>query len=202
MKINTAEFLVSNADYKLCPEPDKPEYAFIGRSNVGKSSLINMLTGQNKLAKTSGTPGKTQLINHFIINNEWYLVDLPGYGYAKVSKTERKKFKNMIYHFLEKRLDLMCVFVLIDSRIKAQQNDLQFMEWLGSKGIPFVLVFTKIENLKPDELTKNIDNYRLEMLKKWDVIPQIFLTSARSGAGKAEILQFVEETNVHFGAEI
>lgn len=199
MKIDKAEFVVSNSDWKLCPPPDKPEYAFIGRSNVGKSSLINMLTNHSKLAKTSGTPGKTQLINHFLINEEWYIVDLPGYGYAKVSKTERKKFKNMIYHFLENRLELMCVFVLLDSRIPAQQSDLIFMEWLGNKGIPFVMCFTKIENLKQEELDANIDQYRLEMLKKWDALPQMFFTSARSEAGKEEILEFIEQTNPYFG---
>lgn len=201
MKIETAEFLMSNSDFRKCPEPDMPEYAFIGRSNVGKSSLINMLTERKKLAKTSGTPGKTQLINHFVINDTWYLVDLPGYGYAKVSKTERRKFKNMIYQFLESRHELMCVFVLLDSRIPAQTSDLQFMEWLGNKGIPFVMVFTKIENLKEDELNANIDAFKVEMHKGWDVLPQLFLTSARSGAGKDDILDFVTHTNQFFGQE-
>ncbi len=195
MTINQAEFVVSNSDYKMCPELNQPEYAFIGRSNVGKSSLINMLTGRNNLAKTSGTPGKTQLINHFKINDSWYIVDLPGYGYAKVSKRDRRKFKGMIYHFLEQRLDLMCVFVLLDSRIPPQNSDLEFMNWLGEKGIPFVMCFTKIENLKAYELDENLAAYKAKMLETWEDLPQIFLTSSRSKAGREDILDFIEQTN-------
>ena len=201
MKVVSAEFLISNSDYKKCPELNKPEYAFIGRSNVGKSSLINLLTGRKGLAKTSGTPGKTQLINHFVINDDWYIIDLPGYGYAKVSKSERKKFKGMIYHFLESHTTLMCVFVLLDSRISPQAVDLQFMNWLGEKGIPFVMCFTKIENLKKAELEKNLETYKAEMLKTWEALPPIFTTSSRSGEGKAEILQFIEETNTLYESD-
>jgi GTP-binding protein len=193
-----ADFVMSNSDYKKCPAPNLPEYAFIGRSNVGKSSLINMITGRKSLAKISGTPGKTQLINHFKIDNAWYLVDLPGYGYAKTSKTERAKFMKMIYSYMENRDNLMCVFQLIDSRVKPQENDLKFMEWMGQKGIPFVIVFTKTDKLKGNELHKNITNYKKELLKVWESLPRMFESSSTTKEGREEIIQFVKNTNPLF----
>ena len=195
MKIKTAEFVISNTDINKCPKERIPEYAFIGRSNVGKSSLINMLTDHKKLAKTSGKPGKTQLINHFKINKEWFLVDLPGYGYAKVSKKDRSIFAKFIYEYLEARENLICTFVLVDSRHEPQKNDMIFMEWLGQKQIPFVIVFTKMDKLSSSELNKNISKYRTEMLKTWEEIPQTFRSSAESGLGKLEILNFIDHTN-------
>ena len=197
-EIKEAEFLMSNQDYKRCPKPDRPEYAFIGRSNVGKSSLINMLTGRNALAKTSSKPGKTQLINHFSIDQSWYLVDLPGYGYAKVSKKLRGKFKGLIYHYLENRENLMCVFVLIDSRIPPQKLDLEFMAWLGKNHVPFVMCFTKAEKLKPEELEANLKTYEETMYKDWAFLPDRFVTSAISGMGKEEVTGFIQETNKLF----
>lgn len=197
MIIKTAEFVISNTDYKKCPEPDIHEYAFIGRSNVGKSSLINMLVNNKKLAKTSSTPGKTQLINHFIINDEWYLVDLPGYGYAKVSKVKRGEWSKIISDYILKRENLVSVFVLIDSRHKPQKLDIEFMEWLGIKGIPFSMVFTKIDKISSSELTKNLMHYKKEMLKSWESLPKIFMSSAKSQHGKDEILKYIEETNNH-----
>jgi GTP-binding protein len=198
MIIKQAEFVISNTDITQCPEPNKPEYAFIGRSNVGKSSLINMLTDRKKLAKTSGTPGKTQLINHFMINENWYLVDLPGYGYAKVSKKERNKWSNFIYEFLQRRENLMCVFVLLDARHPPQKVDLEFMEWLGKKGLPFVMTFTKIDKLSSSQLSKNMNHYRKEMEKVWEYLPPIFMTSASSKHGRENVLNFIEETNALF----
>ena len=195
MKINTAEFLISNTDIKKCPERDIPEYAFIGRSNVGKSSLINMLTNHSKLAKTSSTPGKTQLVNHFIINDEWYLVDLPGYGYAKVSKKMRAEFGKINKSYLKKREQLTCLFVLLDSRHKPQKSDLEFMEFLGTEGIPFVMVFTKADKISSSEMNINQIAYKKDMLKTWESLPQIFITSATSKHGKDSILDFIEETN-------
>lgn len=194
MKIRSARFVISNTDVSSCPEPNIAEFAFIGRSNVGKSSLINMLTGHGKLAKTSGTPGKTQLINHFIINDEWYLVDLPGYGYAKTSKEDRKKWMKMIYKYLETRKNLLCVCVLLDARHEAQKIDLEFMEWLGTKGIPFVMVFTKIDKLSSSVLNKNLLAYQKRMLQDWESIPQVFATSSTSKHGRDELLQFIGET--------
>ena len=196
-----AEFLMSNSDFKKCPSPTLPEYAFIGRSNVGKSSLINMLTGHRGLAKISGTPGKTQLINHFKIDNAWFLVDLPGYGYAKTAKSERAKFLKMIYSYLENRENLMCVFQLVDSRIKPQGSDLKFMEWMGQKGIPFVIVFTKTDKLKTNELHKNVLDYKKEMFKVWEALPRMFETSASSKEGREEILQFIKNTNPLFAQD-
>lgn len=197
MEIEKAEFFTSSSDFHQCPEGDRPEYAFIGRSNVGKSSLINMLCERNKLAKTSGKPGKTQLINHFEVN-DWYLVDLPGYGYAKVSKKDRKKFKGMIYNYMAHRENLQCVFVLVDSRIPPQKLDLEFMEWLGKKGIPFVIVFTKIEKLSSAELNKNIKAYKKEMLKVWESMPTYFSSSAHAKLGRESILGLIHETNQYF----
>tara|TARA_B100000242_G_C43041424_1_gene485864 strand:+ start:192 stop:803 length:612 start_codon:yes stop_codon:yes gene_type:complete len=195
MKIKSADFVVSNTDINKCPKEHIPEYAFIGRSNVGKSSLINMLTGRKSLAKTSGKPGKTKLINHFKINDNWFLVDLPGYGYARVSKKNRSIFAKFIYEYLEKRENLICTFVLIDSRHEPQKIDMQFMEWLGQNQIPFVIIFTKMDKLSSSQLNKNLTKYKIEMLKKWENIPQIFRSSALSGLGKSEILKFIEQTN-------
>tara|TARA_B110000967_G_C18895475_1_gene570302 strand:+ start:2619 stop:3227 length:609 start_codon:yes stop_codon:yes gene_type:complete len=195
MKINSAEFVISNTDLEKCPKERIPEYAFIGRSNVGKSSLINMLTSRKSLAKTSGRPGKTQLINHFKINKDWFLVDLPGYGYAKVSKKDRSIFAKFIYDYLENRENLICTFVLIDSRHDPQKIDMLFMEWLGNKGIPFVIIFTKMDKLSSSQLNKNLGKYKLEMLKTWEEVPQCFMSSAESGLGKMEILKFIDATN-------
>ena len=195
MKIKSADFVISNTDIDKCPKERIPEYAFIGRSNVGKSSLINMLTGRKSLAKTSGKPGKTQLINHFKINDNWFLVDLPGYGYAKVSKKNRSIFAKFIYKYLEKRENLICTFVLVDSRHEPQKIDMLFMEWLGQNQIPFVIVFTKMDKLSSSQLNKNITKYKTEMLKTWEDIPQTFRSSAESGLGKSEILKFIEQTN-------
>lgn len=195
MKIKSAEFVISNTDIAKCPKERIPEYAFIGRSNVGKSSLINMLTNRKSLAKTSGRPGKTQLINHFKINDTWFLVDLPGYGYARVSKKDRSIFAKFIYDYLENRENLVCTFVLVDSRLEPQKIDLQFMEWLGEKQLPFVIVFTKIDKLSSTQLNKNLSKYRTEMLKTWEEIPQTFMSSSSSGMGQLEILNFVERTN-------
>ena len=195
MKIKSADFVISNTNIDKCPKERIPEYAFIGRSNVGKSSLINMLTGRKSLAKTSGKPGKTQLINHFKINNNWFLVDLPGYGYAKVSKKNRSIFAKFIYEYLEKRENLICTFVLVDSRHEPQKIDMLFMEWLGENQIPFVIVFTKMDKLSSSQLNKNTTKYKTEMLKTWEDIPQTFRTSTESGLGKSEILKFIEQTN-------
>ncbi len=175
-----------------------PEYAFIGRSNVGKSSLINMLVNNNKLAKTSGKPGKTQLINHFIINDNWYLVDLPGYGYAKVSKKDRRVWSGFIKDYIMKRENLMNLFVLIDSRHEPQKNDLEFMENLGINGIPFAMIFTKIDKLSQTQLKKNIENYKKKMLETWEFLPPVFLSSANDKRGKEDILNFIEDTNKLF----
>ena len=195
MKIKSADFVISNTDIDKCPKERIPEYAFIGRSNVGKSSLINMLTGRKSLAKTSGKPGKTQLINHFKINDNWFLVDLPGYGYAKVSKKNRSIFAKFIYEYLEKRENLICTFVLVDSRHEPQKIDMLFMDSLGQNQIPFVIIFTKMDKLSSSQLNKNITKYKTEMLKTWEDIPQTFRSSAESGLGKSEILKFIEHTN-------
>jgi GTP-binding protein len=195
MEIKQAEFLTSSAKPSQCPKPDKPEYAFIGRSNVGKSSLINMLCNRNSLAKTSSTPGKTQLINHFTINNEWYLVDLPGYGYAKVSKTQRKSFQLLIDGYLRHRSNLMCLFILIDIRHKPQKVDMEFMHQMGQWGIPFVIVFTKSDKLKPTEIEKNMTGYKNALLEEWEEVPPYFISSAVKKDGKDDILSFIEEVN-------
>jgi len=198
LEIKSATFVISNTDYKKSPPATLPEYAFIGRSNVGKSSLINMLCGNKSLAKTSGKPGKTQLINHFIINvkNEpWYLVDLPGYGYAKVSKTLKERWGKFLQEYILKRENLLCMFVLIDCRLEPQKIDLEFMQWLGEKGIPFVMVFTKKDKLHINEFNKNIKVYNKKMLDLWEELPLQFFTSSTNSEGKAEILQFIEVTN-------
>lgn len=195
MIIKTAKFVVSNTDINKGPTDGLPEYAFIGRSNVGKSSLINMLTDHKHLAKTSGTPGKTQLINHFIINDQWYLVDLPGYGFAKASKTSRLKWEKFISEYLTQRKTLINIFVLIDSRLEPQQIDLEFMGWCGEKGLPFSMVFTKIDKLSSSALQKNLLLYKKEMLKQWDDLPPIFTSSAESKFGREKVLNYIEQIN-------
>ena len=196
MKIKTADFVISNSEVSKCPKERLPEYAFIGRSNVGKSSLINMLTGQNKLAKTSGRPGKTQLINHFKINNSWFLVDLPGYGYAKVSKSIKKTFQSFIKNYFLQREQLICSFVLIDCRHEPQKIDLEFMEFLGENGIPFSILFTKSDKIKLSELNRNIEAYIKKMTSTiWEEMPQYFVTSATSSSGKEELLSYIDTLN-------
>lgn len=195
MEIGKAEFLVSNSDVSKCPKPDRPEYAFIGRSNVGKSSLINMLTNVNSLAKTSASPGKTQLINHFKINSDWYLVDLPGYGYARANKAAKEQFSQIIKNYVLKRENLYCLFVLIDSRHAPLKIDLEFMEWLGENGVPFVMVFTKADKLSALEKGKCIAAYHEEMLKNWETVPPSFITSASHRTGRQELLDYIEELN-------
>lgn len=188
---------MSNTKVELCPAPTKPEYAFIGRSNVGKSSLINMLTEQKGLAKTSSSPGKTQLINHFLINDTWYLVDLPGYGYAKVSKESRESWRRMINYYLNHRENLTCVFVLIDSRHEPMQQDLEFLEYLGKAGVPFVIVFTKTDKQSATKTDSTIAAYKRKLLETWEELPQIFSTSAVKRGGRDEILNYIDEVNAH-----
>lgn len=195
MQIKKAEFLTSSSKTTQCPDANRPEFAFIGRSNVGKSSLINMICNKSSLAKTSSTPGKTQLINHFNINDQWYLVDLPGYGYAKVSKTQIKEFKLLIDGYLRHRSNLMCLFILVDSRHKPQKSDLEFMHLMGTWGIPFVIVLTKLDKLKPSEKESKLEDYKKALLEEWEELPQMFVTSAEKGEGKDEILNFIEEVN-------
>lgn len=194
MKIKSAEFVISNSDVSKCPKERIPEFAFIGRSNVGKSSLINMLVDQKSLAKTSGKPGKTQLINHFKINNNWFLVDLPGYGFAKVSKSKKEEFQSFIKKYFAVREQLLYGFVLIDSRLEPQQIDLDFMEWLGENQIPFCIVFTKTDKISSVELQKNIAKYKRTLLKSWEEFPTYFETSSATNKGKDELLNFIEET--------
>ncbi|MGV6862461.1 MAG: ribosome biogenesis GTP-binding protein YihA/YsxC [Putridiphycobacter sp.] len=195
MKINTAEFIISNTDIKKCPPANLPEYAFIGRSNVGKSSLINKLTNNKKLAKISGKPGKTQLINHFLINKNWYLVDLPGYGFAKVPKAQRKKFEKMIQDYILMRENLTNMFVLIDSRIPAQQIDLEFMEWLGISNIPFSIIFTKVDKLNATRKSAFVQEYEAVMLENWEEMPPYFVTSSVDGSGRDDVLNYIESIN-------
>ncbi|GAB2782562.1 MULTISPECIES: ribosome biogenesis GTP-binding protein YihA/YsxC [Hymenobacter] len=201
MNIQEAKFLMSNSRVEDCPPPTLPEYAFIGRSNVGKSSLINMLTGQKGLAKTSSLPGKTQLINHFLINSTWYLVDLPGYGYARVSKESRVKWSRMINYYLRKRENLACVFVLLDSRHAPQAVDLEFMEQLGSEGVPFVMVFTKADKQSATRTQQNVAAYLQTMEQTWDEVPRHFITSAEEKTGREDILQFIAEVNQQLAQE-
>jgi GTP-binding protein len=193
MQIKTAVFSISNTEVSKCPADGKPEFAFIGRSNVGKSSLINMLCSKKGLAKTSGTPGKTQLINHFLINDLWYIVDLPGYGYAKVSKSQRNSFERFISDYLIKRETLMNIFVLLDARLEPQKIDIEFMNWCGQKGLPFSMVFTKIDKMSSSALQKNLAKYKKEMLKYWEELPPVFTTSSESGFGKEPLLNYVEQ---------
>ena len=198
MIVKQSEFVISNTDIKKCPSPTIPEYAFIGRSNVGKSSLINSITKRKSLAKISGKPGKTQLINHFIINDSWYLVDLPGYGYASVSKKQRLEFAKFIKIYLLERKNLMSLFVLVDSRLKPQKLDFEFMTWLGEMNIAFVICFTKLDKLSKTVAQKNIEFYKEEMLKTWEELPQMFYTSSVKEMGQKEILAFIAETNTLF----
>lgn len=195
MQIKSAEFVKSSPNVVDCPDPKIPEYAFIGRSNVGKSSLINHMTNRKKLAKTSSTPGKTQLINHFLINELWYLVDLPGYGWAQTSKVNKAAWKKMINSYLEVRQNLACVFVLVDCRHEPQKIDLEFMEWLGENGIPFSIVFTKADKLGKTQIQSNVANYKKEMRKTWEELPPTFVTSSTEKAGGKEILDFIERIN-------
>lgn len=192
MKITSAEFISSYADVRKCPPPDKPEFAFIGRSNVGKSSLINMLTLSKKLAKTSVTPGKTQTINHFLINKAWYLVDLPGYGYASVSKSTREGFGKMIEDYVLKRENLSCLFILIDPRVEPQKNDMSFIRWAGSQGVPIAILYTKADKLSRNDLQKNIRRFEKAMLQEWEELPPTIITSSEKKTGRDEILAFIE----------
>jgi len=198
MKIHHAEYVTSSVKLDQCPEATMPEYAFIGRSNVGKSSLINMLTARRKLAKVSGAPGKTITINHFIIDNAWYLVDLPGYGYAKRSKSERAKWQKMIRSYLLNRPNLMTVFLLIDVRHEPQNNDLEFMKWLAVSQIPFTIVFTKADKLKAVQTDKNLSVYKKNLLREWEELPEMIITSATKSKGREELLSFIETTNKLF----
>lgn len=193
MKINKAEFIKSSQTSSQCPITELPEFAFIGRSNVGKSSLINMLTGRKSLAKTSTTPGKTRLINHFLIDKTWFLVDLPGYGYAKVSKKDRKKFGSLITDYIKNRENLVCLFVLIDSRLKPQAIDMEFITWLGTNGVPFGIIFTKTDKPKQKELSENIKSFKEEMLKTWEAMPEVFTSSSVLKTGKEEVIGYISK---------
>lgn len=195
MEIKSAEFVISNSVVSKCPDSNLPEYAFIGRSNVGKSSLINMLTGFKKLAKTSATPGKTMLINHFMVNGEWYLVDLPGYGYAKRSKKDVEKLQHMIQGYVLNREQMTCLFVLVDSRHEPQKIDLEFIEWLGENGVPFAIVFTKADKSKKGQLAANIKNYLKKLKEQWEELPPHFLTSSEDRTGREELLSYIESIN-------
>jgi GTP-binding protein len=198
MKIQNSEFITSSTQEKQCPKPDKPEYAFIGRSNVGKSSLVNMLTNRRKLAKISSNPGKTITMNHFLINKEWYLVDLPGYGYAKRSKTERAKWEKMIRQYLLTRTNLLTVFLLVDLRIEPQKNDLEFMEWLATSRIPFVIAFTKADKVGLAKVDASVERYKNTLLENWEEVPPMLVTSAETSLGKEELLAYIEKTNQVF----
>lgn len=195
MVIKTAEFVKSSGKWQDCPEPNLPEYAFIGRSNVGKSSLINAMLNHKDLAKTSQTPGKTQLINHFLINESWYLTDLPGYGYARVSKSMRRDFEKIITNYIQHRKNLVNLFVLVDVRHTPQKIDIEFIEWCGENGVPFSIVFTKSDKLKPNAILTNVEDYKTELLKTWEDLPEIYVTSAEKKLGGDEILKFISTTN-------
>lgn len=201
MNIKSAEFEISNTDVKKCPEGFKPEYAFIGRSNVGKSSLINMLTNRIGLAKTSSTPGKTMLINHFIINDEWYIVDLPGYGYAQRGKESREKLKHIIQSYILGRAQMTNLFVLVDSRHKPQKIDLEFMQWLGENEVPFSIVFTKMDKLGKEAGQRNVEAYKAQLLEQWEELPPLFITSSEDRRGRDELLNYIEEINRQIAEE-
>ncbi|QIY84523.1 YihA family ribosome biogenesis GTP-binding protein [Chryseobacterium sp. NEB161] len=195
MQIKTAEFVKSSQKWQECPEPNLPEYAFIGRSNVGKSSLINAMMNHKDLAKTSQTPGKTQLINHFLVNENWYLTDLPGYGYAKVSKSLRKDFEKLITNYILNRKNLVNLFVLVDIRHTPQKIDLEFMQWCGESGVPFSIVFTKADKLKPGAADKNVGIYKNDLLQTWEELPDLYITSAEKKTGGDLILDYIQKTN-------
>ena len=193
--IKSARFVISNTDIKKCPNDGKPEYAFIGRSNVGKSSLINMVTGHRKLAMTSATPGKTLLINHFVVNDEWYLVDLPGYGYSKQSKSQNEQLEHIISSYVLNREAMTLLFVLIDCRHEPQKIDLEFFQWLGENGVPFSIIFTKADKLTKTALSSNIAAYKKRLLEDWEELPPVFITSSETGLGREELLQYIEQIN-------
>ena len=195
MIIKDAKFIISNSRADMCPKHDRPEYAFIGRSNVGKSSLINMLTGRKALAKTSSTPGKTLLINHFLINNDWYLVDLPGYGYAQRGKSEMSKLKSLIEHYVLEREELTCLFVLIDLRHELQAKDAEFIRMLGENGVPFGIIFTKADKLSKTAAKNNVENICKALSEEWEELPPYFVTSSATGLGKDEVLGFIDDCN-------
>ena len=195
MIIKKAEFVISNTDPAKCPQDRRPEYAFIGRSNVGKSSLINMLTGRKGLAMTSSTPGKTQLINHFLINDEWYIVDLPGYGYAQRGKKGRERIREIIDAYLDEREALTCLFLLLDCRHEPQKIDMEFITHLGEAGIPFVIVFTKTDKISASKLKENIEKYKTKLLETWEELPPVFITSSEQKKGKEELLDYMEDIN-------
>lgn len=195
MNINSAKFVISNSDYTRCPVGDLPEYAFIGRSNVGKSSLINMLTGKRGLAKTSATPGKTMLINHFLINDKWYIVDLPGYGYARRGKESREQLSRMIRGYVMGREQMVCLFVLVDSRHAPQRIDLEFIQWLGENEVPFAIVFTKLDKMGVNAGAAAVAAYKQELLKTWAELPPVFLTSSEDGRGRDELLDYIDNIN-------
>lgn len=198
MQIKTITYLQSVVDWKKCPTPSLPEYAFIGRSNVGKSSLINMIANNNKLAKISSTPGKTQTINHFLVNSDWYLVDLPGFGYAKISKTMREKWIIMIHDYITHRENLQLIFILIDSRLEPQKNDLEFINKMGDLFVPFALIFTKSDKLSATQIARNVDLFKKTLSETWDELPPIFVSSSETGFGKEEILDFIESVNKQY----
>lgn len=195
MEIKSAEFTISSSRADMCPKSDIPEYAFIGRSNVGKSSLINMLTKKSKLAMTSSTPGKTLLINHFLINKEWFLVDLPGYGFALRGKKMMEKIKNLIEYYVLEREQLTCLFVLIDSRHEPQKIDLEFIEWLGENGVPFAIIFTKADKQSVGKTRQNVNNYLNKLKEQWEELPPHFVSSSEDGTGRQEILDYIDSIN-------
>ena len=200
MIIKDAHFIASNSKFDKLPKDNMPEYAFIGRSNVGKSSLINALVQRRGLAKTSSTPGKTIAINHFMVNNSWYLVDLPGYGYAQRSKKSREEWRVMLANYISRRRNLICTFVLVDSRIEPQNSDIGFMEWLGENEVPFCIVFTKADKLGKLELERNVEAYKKRLLEDWEELPRVFVTSSESRLGREEILDFIEQQNLELEA--
>ena len=198
MLVKSASFVISNTEVSKCPQSKLPEYAFIGRSNVGKSSLINALCNKKSLAKTSSRPGKTQLINHFLINENWHLVDLPGFGYARVSKTQKNVFQKFVTNYFKERTQLISAFLLIDIRHEPQPIDLRFMEWLGENQIPFSIVFTKADKLKPKALERQVNEYSEKLLESWEALPQLFLTSSTNRSGVEELLEYIDSLNIEF----